>query len=43
MLGELVDNQQEMERRADAITEELLGEQLLQEVTAVLDEIIRRK
>ena len=42
MLEDLVDAQQQMERQADAITEELLDEQVLQEVTAMLDEIIKR-
>lgn len=42
MLDELVDNQPEMERQADQITDELLDEQVLQQVTALLDEIIRR-
>lgn len=43
MLDELVDDDQgEMERKADAITDELINEQLLEQVTAILDEIIKR-
>lgn len=37
MLDDLVDNQREMERRADEITEELLDERVLQEVSAILE------